>query len=165
MSVRKITRKYLYERVWTEPMTRLANAYGMSDVGLAKLCTRFEIPRPPRGYWAKKEFGKEPPKRPLPHPEKDFEIDLRIRLKANSGHLPCGIESTRSRYRSDQTNHPSGSPKASAEPTYSSVGRTNSCRVPAPMTPASLSSRERLSSQFTSRSRASTGPCDSWMHC
>jgi hypothetical protein len=58
-------------------MTRLANAYGMSDVGLAKLCTRFEIPRPPRGYWAKKEFGKEPPKRALPHPEKNFEIDLR----------------------------------------------------------------------------------------
>jgi hypothetical protein len=43
--------------VWKTPITRLAKEYGLSDVGLAKICKKHDIPRPPRGYWAKKEGG------------------------------------------------------------------------------------------------------------
>lgn len=47
-------------------MRRLAEEYGLSDVGLAKVCRRHKIPRPGIGYWAKKEFGKAPRRTPLP---------------------------------------------------------------------------------------------------
>jgi hypothetical protein len=61
-----LTRQELYEQVWTTPMRKLAASYGLSDVGLAKICDNHDIPRPERGHWAKKEFGKEPPRTPLP---------------------------------------------------------------------------------------------------
>lgn len=62
----RITRSELYEQVWTTPMRKLAAQYGLSDVGLAKTCERHQIPRPPVGYWAKKEAGKAPPRPALP---------------------------------------------------------------------------------------------------
>jgi hypothetical protein len=52
-----ISRRELYEKVWTTPLRRLAPELGLSDVGLAKLCTRHGIPVPPRGYWAKLQHG------------------------------------------------------------------------------------------------------------
>ena len=44
-----ITRTELYERVWAEPIRKLSKEYGLSDVGLAKVCRRYDIPIPPRG--------------------------------------------------------------------------------------------------------------------
>lgn len=61
-----VSRSELYDQVWTTPMRVLAKQYGLSDVGLAKICKRHEVPRPPVGYWAKKEVGKAPPRPPLP---------------------------------------------------------------------------------------------------
>ena len=46
-------RDELYRRVWSQPMSQLAEEEGISDRGLAKICARLDIPRPPRGYWAK----------------------------------------------------------------------------------------------------------------
>jgi hypothetical protein len=40
-------------------MSRLAQTYGISGNGLAKVCNRLKIPYPPRGYWAKKAAGKK----------------------------------------------------------------------------------------------------------
>jgi len=39
-------------------MSRLAEEFGISGNGLAKICDRMDVPYPPRGYWAKKEAGK-----------------------------------------------------------------------------------------------------------
>jgi hypothetical protein len=64
-----ISRKDLYEQVWATPMSRLAARYGMSDVGLAKICKKNKIPRPPRGYWAMRQFGNAPRRTPLPNKE------------------------------------------------------------------------------------------------
>lgn len=47
-------------------MTKLAEEFGLSDQGLSKICTRHAIPKPPPGYWAKLEAGKEVEKRDLP---------------------------------------------------------------------------------------------------
>jgi hypothetical protein len=55
-----ISRTQLYERVWTTPMQKLAQEFGLSDVGLAKLCRRHEIPVSGRGYWARIQFGQKP---------------------------------------------------------------------------------------------------------
>jgi hypothetical protein len=57
------TREELYRRVWETPMRKLAPHFGLSDVGLKKVCKRYDVPTPPLGYWAKKEFGK-PVKQP-----------------------------------------------------------------------------------------------------
>jgi hypothetical protein len=38
-------------------MTKLAPRFGLSDVGLAKVCRKYQIPRPPVGYWAKVGVG------------------------------------------------------------------------------------------------------------
>ena len=54
-----LTRQELYELVWSTPMTKLAESFGISDVGLAKICDRHRVPTPPRGYWAKKEAGRK----------------------------------------------------------------------------------------------------------
>lgn len=61
-----LTREQLYEQVWQKPMLRLAREYGLSNVGLAKVCKKHNIPRPGRGYWAKLAHGKEVEKTPLP---------------------------------------------------------------------------------------------------
>ena len=62
-----LTREQLYEQVWSMPMSRLAVKYQMSDVALAKHCKKHNIPRPPRGHWAKLEFGKSSPQEKLPN--------------------------------------------------------------------------------------------------
>lgn len=55
-----LTRQELYDAVWTTAMRTLAPQLGVSDVGLRKICKRFDIPTPPVGYWAKKQHGKAP---------------------------------------------------------------------------------------------------------
>lgn len=62
-----LTRRELYELVWTEPMLRVGERLGVSSSYMARVCTDLRVPRPPRGYWAQIEFGKTPPgKPPLP---------------------------------------------------------------------------------------------------
>jgi hypothetical protein len=63
----KITREELYQKVWKTPMQRLATEFGLSDVGLAKLCKRQQIPVPGRGYWARLRVGQKPKRPPLPN--------------------------------------------------------------------------------------------------
>ena len=62
----ELSRVELYERVWTIPMRTLAKQFGISDVGLAKLCRRHAIPLPGRGYWARIQHGQQPAKDSLP---------------------------------------------------------------------------------------------------
>ena len=54
----RLTRQELYAFVWSQPMSKLAGRFGMSDVALKKHCAHAEVPTPDRGYWAKKESGK-----------------------------------------------------------------------------------------------------------
>lgn len=61
-----IDRQMLYEEVWSEPVSVVALRYGLSDVGLAKICRSFAIPLPSRGYWAKISSGREMKRVPPP---------------------------------------------------------------------------------------------------
>ena len=60
-----LTREELYSQVWQTPMKTLAKEYDLSDVGLAKICKKHQIPRPGVGYWAKLQFGKPVEQEPL----------------------------------------------------------------------------------------------------
>lgn len=65
-SIVKLSREELYKQIWKTPARVLAEQFDISDVGLAKTCKRMGIPRPPRGYWARREAGKEVKAVPLP---------------------------------------------------------------------------------------------------
>lgn len=52
-----ISRKDLYDLVWTTPLKILAAQFSISDVGLRKICVKASIPTPERGYWATKSAG------------------------------------------------------------------------------------------------------------
>jgi hypothetical protein len=57
-------RERLYEEVWSEPTQKVARKYGISDVALSKVCQQLQVPKPPRGYWAKKGAGRPVQRRP-----------------------------------------------------------------------------------------------------
>lgn len=54
----RITPEELHALVWAEPMRKLAERFGISDVALKKQCCRMHVPVPPRGHWARKTAGK-----------------------------------------------------------------------------------------------------------
>jgi hypothetical protein len=68
---REITREELYKLVWSKSLALAAQELGISDVGLAKICKRLDVPRPYRGYWARLESGHKLRIPPLPPAKKD----------------------------------------------------------------------------------------------
>lgn len=65
----EVSRQALYAEAWSMPMTKLSKEYGISDVALAKICRKLDVPYPWRGYWREKETGKTPTIPPLPKNE------------------------------------------------------------------------------------------------
>lgn len=61
-----VDRKTLYEEVWQEPMTTVADRYGVSSSFLARVCERLNVPRPSPGHWSKLRHGKSIVQLPLP---------------------------------------------------------------------------------------------------
>ncbi|MBX9660348.1 MAG: hypothetical protein K2X00_17455 [Nitrospiraceae bacterium] len=61
-----VVKHNLHDQVWSTPMARLAKEYGISDVALAKICKKLNVPYPGRGYWRRKETGKAVKQLPLP---------------------------------------------------------------------------------------------------
>jgi hypothetical protein len=59
-------RQELYEKVWHFPLRKLAAEYGISDVGLAKVCRKLEIPLPGLGHWTRIACGHSIARPPLP---------------------------------------------------------------------------------------------------
>jgi hypothetical protein len=48
-----LSRAEQHQRVWSTPMRTLAKEFGLSDVGLAKVCAKHQIPRPEQGHWVR----------------------------------------------------------------------------------------------------------------
>jgi hypothetical protein len=78
-AARDLTREALFEAVWADPLSKLAPKYGLSDVGLSKICRRLGVPVPPRGYWAKLRHGKRVARPTLPPPNDGQEQRLVLR--------------------------------------------------------------------------------------
>lgn len=78
-----ITRDDLYKRVWSEPIMKIADEYGLSGRGLAKICSRLEIPVPGRGYWRQKGTGKKvyTPRLPIQLKSRDKGVHITIQQR------------------------------------------------------------------------------------
>jgi len=44
--------------VWRMPTVSVALRLGVSDKAVEKRCKKYDIPKPPRGYWQKHDAGK-----------------------------------------------------------------------------------------------------------
>jgi hypothetical protein len=89
-------RNALYEEVWSIPMRKLAEKYGISDVGLAKNCRKLSIPLPGRGYWAKLSVGQSVAKIPLPELSHEIRLEKPVSRQQNRSAEPVGSEPERS---------------------------------------------------------------------
>ena len=58
-TVTKLTRKQIYDEVWSISVSGMAKKYNISYSLLRKQIKDANIPIPPAGYWTKKEYGKE----------------------------------------------------------------------------------------------------------
>ena len=76
----KMGRAQLFERVWSEPVAKLAAEWGISGPGLKKVCRKLQIPVPPRGYWAKLKAGRRLKRAQLPSLPTDSEPQLVFRV-------------------------------------------------------------------------------------
>ena len=81
--LKTLSREDLYELVWAEPMTKVAARFGMSDVGLKKICQRHQVPVPGRGNWQKLESGKKVSKVPLPIVADRAETLIQVRERCH----------------------------------------------------------------------------------
>lgn len=74
----RLSRRQLYDLVWSEPLRSLSARFGISDVALKKTCQRARIPTPERGYWAKKEGGQKTVVPPLPERPPAMEDEVLV---------------------------------------------------------------------------------------
>jgi hypothetical protein len=74
----RITREELYGKVWTTPATTLAKEFDISDVALAKICQKLNVPKPGRGYWRALEVGEKVKRAPLPPLDADARAETTI---------------------------------------------------------------------------------------
>lgn len=84
-----LTRQELHQLVWAEPGTHLAARFGLSDTGLAKICRKLDVPRPPPGWWAKLTAGKSVRRASLPDPRPGTPTQITITPTPDSSDGLC----------------------------------------------------------------------------
>ena len=62
---RQFSRQQLYELVWSQPMRTVAARMGISDIALAKMCRKANIPVPPHRFAG--QFHRTPPRQGRRH--------------------------------------------------------------------------------------------------
>jgi len=95
----KISRKELYDLVWSETMTSISKRFGLSTDGLRNHCKSMNIPTPPNGYWSKLKFGKNPKIIPLPEEYTDNEQSADLGEKDRSEKKVITLSAPLSRYK------------------------------------------------------------------
>jgi hypothetical protein len=100
-----LTRRELYDLVWATPMIKLAEQFGLSDVGLTKVCDRHRVPTPPRGYWAKQSAGKSI--KQTIFTEVDDPFLNRIEIASSRDRLPEPVREIVERRRAERKRAPS----------------------------------------------------------
>ena len=85
MTTIELTRKEVYDLVWSNTLSKLSHEYALSTEGIKKLCKEFEIPIPENGYWSKFKYNKKVRIKKLNNSFKgEDKISLPIREVGNS---------------------------------------------------------------------------------
>lgn len=58
LKINTLTRKELYDLVWSKPVSTLSKEFDISALELRKICTEYNIPLPINGHWSKLKFSK-----------------------------------------------------------------------------------------------------------
>lgn len=88
MARRELSREELFALVWERPTSEIANELGISDVAVGKLCEKLQVPKPPRGYWARVEAGQTPRRPALKAFREELEAKRKSALQARTaGHF------------------------------------------------------------------------------
>jgi hypothetical protein len=58
METIELTRKELYDIIWSTPLSKLTQQYEFTNDEIKKICKEFEIPMPEGGHWMKLKFNK-----------------------------------------------------------------------------------------------------------
>jgi hypothetical protein len=67
----ELTRKQIYDMMWTEGVGKTEKALGLKQTELKAICFKYNIPRPSSGYWSALKFGKPALKTALPETKDD----------------------------------------------------------------------------------------------
>ena len=54
----KYNKEQIEKLIWANPIRKVAEKMGVSDIALHKRCKRLGVVKPPPGHWAKVEHGK-----------------------------------------------------------------------------------------------------------
>ncbi len=88
MAKREMSREELFALVWERPTSEIAIELGVSDVAVGKLCEKMQVPKPPRGYWARVEAGQTPRRPALKAFREELEAKRRSTIQSRSaGHF------------------------------------------------------------------------------
>ncbi|MDF1775733.1 MAG: hypothetical protein P1V13_06880 [Rhizobiaceae bacterium] len=85
--MKDITSEELFALVWEKTTQEVAKDFGVSDVAIAKLCARLQVPKPPRGYWARVSSGQTPRRPPLAAFREEVDRKRREAIRAKSAGL------------------------------------------------------------------------------
>lgn len=91
MKTIELTRKELYDVVWSTPVSKLIQQYALSNDGIKKICKQFEIPMPEASYWMKLKFNKKINK---PELNLDFVHEDKIVLPVREKGNPINLDQT-----------------------------------------------------------------------
>ncbi|WP_430244373.1 hypothetical protein [Neorhizobium sp. DAR64861/K0K2] len=81
---KKPSREELFALVWEKPTSEIAKEFGLSDVAIGKLCTKLQVPKPPRGYWARMQAGQRPRRPALAAFREEVEVKQRDQARARA---------------------------------------------------------------------------------
>jgi len=59
METIELTRKELYDIVWSTTLSKLTQEYAYTNDGIKKICKQYEVPMPDGSYWSKLKFNKK----------------------------------------------------------------------------------------------------------
>lgn len=91
METIELTRKELYDIVWSTTLSKLTQEYALSNDGIKKMCKQFEIPMPDNSYWSKLKFNKPVNKTEL---NSAFSGEDKIALTIREEGNPINVDQT-----------------------------------------------------------------------
>lgn len=87
-----ITREELYDLVWQKPTQQLAKELQVSDSAIGKWCKTMEVPKPPRGFWARAKESYQVTKAPLKALSKNGKPKITVQLTSQKSSAPRSPE-------------------------------------------------------------------------